>query len=47
MAIIRLEKYSLQRPGAIGHVAYFQKKKTYALTSEGVEGEVRRAPGLG
>ena len=35
MAIINSEKYSLQRAGAIGHVAYFQKRKAYALLPEG------------
>jgi hypothetical protein len=46
MAIIHLEKYSLQRARTIGHAAYLQRKKTYALTPDGAEGEARRAPGV-
>jgi hypothetical protein len=46
MAIIHLEKYSLQRAGTIGHAAYLPRKKTYALTPDEAEGEARRAPGV-
>jgi hypothetical protein len=48
ISIIYQQKYSLEQPGAIGHVAYFQRKKDLRLlmlanAGRGKRGKVEHA----